>query len=98
MRVWRDGQELIVSVFNYDGPPKGFWEYRSLGGPFFKGNVKNGVVLRLADRGDNSSLADFNASFADTPLTDAVDGSLRTIAFGLDGEALTLAYDLTELR
>jgi hypothetical protein len=98
VRVWQDGQELIVSVFNYEGPPKGFWEYRSLGGPFFKGNVKNGLVLRVADRSDNSSLADFKASFAETPLTDTVDGSLRTVTFGLDREALTLSYDLEDLR
>ena len=98
VRVWQDGQELIVSVFNYEGPPKGFWEYRSLGGPFFKGNVKNGVVLRVADCGDYASLAEFKASLAETPLTDTVDGSLRTITFGLDGEELTLAYDLKGLR
>ncbi len=98
VRVWQDGQELIVSVFNYEGPPKGFWEYRSLGGPFYKGNVKNGVVLRVADRSDSSSLAGFKASLAETPLTDTVDGSLRTVTFGLDREAITLAYDLKELR
>ena len=98
VRVWHDGQELIVSVFNYEGPPKGFWEYRSLGGPFLKGNVKNGVVLRLADRSNNSSLAEFKASLTETALTDTVDGSLRTITLGSGKEALALTYDLKELR
>ncbi len=89
---------MIVSVFNYEGPPKGFWEYRSLGGPFFKGNVKNGVVLRLADRSDNSSLAEFKASLTETPLTDTADGSLRTITFGDGEDTVKLTYDLRELR
>ncbi len=98
VRVWQDGQELIVSVFNYEGPPKGFWEYRSLGGPFFRGNVKNGAVLRVADCGDYASLREFQAAFAETPLSDSLDGSLRTITFGDGEDTVKLTYDLRELR
>ena len=37
--LWRDGQETVLSIYNYRGPAKVFWEYRTLSGPFFKGNV-----------------------------------------------------------
>ncbi len=48
--VWRDGQEFVISIVNYEGPAKVFWEYRSLAGPFYKGNVRNGFALWVAPR------------------------------------------------
>jgi hypothetical protein len=33
--VWQDGKELVISIVNYEGTARVFWEYRSLAGPFF---------------------------------------------------------------
>jgi hypothetical protein len=96
--VWRDGDELVVSIINYEGPPKVFWEYRSLAGPFFKGNVKNGFALSVAPRSAFSSLEDFHESTVSLPLTDRTLGSVRRIEWGAGSEQLVLEYDLRELR
>jgi hypothetical protein len=95
--VRQDGQETIISIYNYRGPPKQFWEYRSLSGPFFKGNVRNGFALRMAARNEHASLGAFLESLTAAPLTDALDGSARRIAFGTGPDAVVLEYDLREL-
>jgi len=97
VRLWQDGQEQIVSIYNYDGPPRQFWEYRSLAGPFYKGNVRNGAVLRVADRAGHDSLEAFRDAFAAEPLVDTTEGSQRTISFGAGPDAVSLSYDLREL-
>ena len=96
--VWEDGQELVVSTVNYEGPPKVFWEYRSLAGPFFKGNVKNGFALWVASRSDFDTAEAFRAELRGTPLSDEMTGSVRRINWGTGSERLMLEYDLKELR
>jgi hypothetical protein len=92
--TWRDGQEVVVSIINYEGPPKQFWEYRSLSGPFFKGNVRNGFCLRIAERSEFASAEEFRDELAANPPTDDMDGSLRRITWGAGDDGLTLEYDL----
>jgi hypothetical protein len=96
--VWQDGDELVVSIINYEGPPKVFWEFRSLSGPFFKGNVKNGFVLWVAARSQFRSLEDFYETLASLHLTDRTLGSVRRIECGVSPEQLVLEYDLLELK
>ena len=96
--AWTDGDELVVSIINYEGPPKVFWEYRSLAGPFFKGNVKNGFALWVAPRGDFGTPDAFRAALRAIPLSDKMTGSVRRIEWGGGSERLTLEYDLKELR
>ena len=91
--LWRDGEETVLSIVNYEGPPKQFWEYRSLSGPFWKGNVSNGFALWIAPREEFPSREAFAGALTPTPPTDETEGSVRTIAFG----DVTLAYDLREL-
>lgn len=67
-----------------------FWEYRSLAGPFWKGNIRNGFVLWIASRADYVTTADFSAVLEATPLTDETTDSVRRIAFG----DVALEYDL----
>jgi hypothetical protein len=93
----RDGQETVLTIYNYKGPPKVFWEYRSLSGPFFKGNVCNGFVLRVAPRREHASLADFLLELRRTPLSDELHGSQRRIRFGPDDGSLVLEYDLRRM-
>lgn len=83
--LWRDADELVLSITNYEGPPKQFWEYRSLAGPFYKGNVANGFAL---------SIASIHEPPPDMHLSERTDGALRQIAFN----NLTLEYDLRDLH
>jgi hypothetical protein len=96
--VWEEGQELVISIVNYEGPPKVFWEYRSLAGPFFKGNVKNGFVVWVASRGDFDTAEAFRAALREVPLSDEMTASVRRIEWGTGSERLMLEYDLKELR
>lgn len=83
--VWRDADELVLSIVNYEGPPKQFWEYRSLSGPFWKGNVANVFALWIATEDD---LAEGMA------VDEQTDGTLRRITHN----DVTLEYDLRDLR
>jgi hypothetical protein len=96
--VWPDGQETVLSMYNYRGPAKVFWEHRTLSGPFFKGNVCNGFALRVAPRREYGSLADFVAALERTSLSDEVAGSRRRITFGAGEAGLTLEYDLRDMQ
>jgi hypothetical protein len=91
--AWRDGPEHVVSIVNYEGPPKVFWEYRTLSGPFWKGNLRNGFALWVEPRRNFSSAGEFRAALAATGISDKTEGAIRTIHFG----DVTLAYDLKEM-
>jgi hypothetical protein len=96
--LWRDGDESVISIVNYEGPPKQFWEYRSLAGPFWKGNVRNGFALWIADRDEYATTEAFAAALAAMPLSDVTTGTSRRISFGPGEVAATVTYDLRELR
>jgi len=91
--LWEDADETVLSVVNYEGPAKVFWEYRSLAGPFWKGNVRNGFALWIAVRSEFASAEAFRDALTDVSLTDEVDDTRRRIAFG----DVELAYDLREM-
>jgi hypothetical protein len=93
------GGELALSIHNYSGPSKNFWEYRTLSGPFFKGNVRNGLVMEVASRDDYPSAAAFHEHLAGASLSDSVSGDgVREIEYASGGQALALRYDLRDLR
>jgi hypothetical protein len=92
--LWEDADEVVLSLVNYEGPAKVFWEYRSLAGPFWKGNVRNGFALWVAPLWEFGSIAEFGRTLAEVPLSDEVDGSWRRIVFG----DVRLEYDLREMR
>ena len=93
------GGELALSIHNYSGPSKNFWEYRTLSGPFFKGNVRNGLVMEVASRGDYPSAAAFHEHLVGARLSDSVSGDgVREIEYESGGQALALRYDLRDLR
>jgi len=93
------GGELALSIHNYSGPSKNFWEYRTLSGPFFKGNVRNGLVIEVASRRDYPSAAAFYEHLVSARLSDSVSGDgVRAIEYESGGQSLALRYDLRDLR
>jgi hypothetical protein len=93
------GGELALCIHNYSGPSKNFWEYRTLSGPFFKGNVRNGLVMEVASRGDYPSASAFYEHLVGARLSDSVSGDgVREIRYESGGQALALRYDLRDLR
>jgi hypothetical protein len=93
------GDELVLDVYNYRGPPKSFWEHRSQGGPFYKGNVRNAVVIEVAARDEFESLAAFRAHIARATVAESVsDDFSRQIVYAAGGESLSLCYSLWDMR
>ena len=90
--LWRDGRETILSIYNYDGPPEQRWEYRTLSGPFFKANVRNGFAMRVASRKDYGATREFQQELESLPLADT-SGSMRALRFG----DVELEYDVRAL-
>lgn len=94
--LWQDGHETVLSIVNYEGPPKQFWEYRSLMGPFAKGNVENGFVLWIAARDEFASPEAFEQALAESRVDERFDdkGNRKIAVTFSDGEYLALEYDL----
>lgn len=93
----QDGM-LVLDIYNYRGPGKMFWEYRSLAGPFFKGNVRNAFVLEVAERSDYPSLDAFAAHVAEARIADsAADRMEREIVYACGCGALSMRYSLRDM-
>jgi hypothetical protein len=87
--------ELWLCIYNYDGPPKRFWEYASLRGAFWRGNLRAGFVVEVAGRGEYDSAADFMAHLRRSTVEDQGDEThVRTVAYRSGGNELCLRYDL----
>jgi hypothetical protein len=94
-----DGHLLTLDIYNYQGPPNTFWEYRSLAGAFFKRNVRNAVILEVAERTNFADLAAFRRHIAAARVSDRTDSEhVREIAYASDGGSVSLSYDLREVR
>jgi hypothetical protein len=92
----REGM-LTLDIYNYKGPAKGFWEYRSLGGPFYRGNVRNAFVLEVAGRSEYQDVAAFRTHIAGARLADSVDERYeREIVYASEGGSVTLRYNLRD--
>jgi hypothetical protein len=87
--------ELWLTISNYRGAPKRFWDYASLRGAFWRGNLRAGYIVEVAERAAFPSAADFLAHLGRSVVEDAVDEArIRTVTYRSDGDELQLRYDL----
>lgn len=87
--------ELFLSIYNYRGPAKRFWEYASLGGAYWRGNLRAGFIVEVADRTDCASAPDFLGHLRQTTVEDAVgDDFIRTVTYRSGQDEIALSYDL----
>jgi hypothetical protein len=94
----RDGL-LTLDIYNYRGPAKTFWEYASLGGAFYKGNVRSAFIIEVAERGDYADLGAFLRHVAAARIADAVDARReREITYASDGGEIAMRYSLWDMR
>ena len=90
--------ELWLSVYNYQGPAKRFWDYASLRGAFWRGNLRAGFALEVAERSlplPGGALRPPQAG-RDPRRRRAGPASpaLRTVTFTSGTDTLQLVYDL----
>jgi hypothetical protein len=91
--------ELWLSLSNYRGAPKRFWEYASLGGAFWRGNLKAGFIIEVAEESEYQFATDFLAFLQKAHITDRVDeNALRTVSYESGGEHLRVDFDLMKTQ
>jgi hypothetical protein len=84
---------LALDIYNYKGPAKTFWEYRSQSGAFYRGNVRNGFAIEVAERAEFADTATFREHIARSRIDDAVgDHHERNITYESGGNAVALTY------
>ena len=87
--------ELWLTIPNYQGAPKRFWDYASLRGAFWRGNLRAGYVVEVAERAAFPSVAAFLAHLRRAAVEDAVDDArIRTVTYRSGGDEVQLRYDL----
>jgi hypothetical protein len=87
--------ELWMTAYNYRGVPKRFWDYGSLGGAYWRGNLRAGFVVEVAERTEYDSAPAFLAHLREATIEDTVDEQyIRTVAYRSGGDELAIDYDL----
>ncbi len=91
--------ELWLAIYNYRGAKKRFWEYASLGGAFWRGNLRAGFIVEVAERDEFASAADFLAHLRRSGIADETDDNhVRTVSYRSGEDDLAIRYDLWNTR
>ncbi len=94
----RNEDTLTLDIYNYKGPPKSFWEHRSQGGPFFRGNVRNAFAIEVAERSAYPDMASFRRHIGAARLTDTTDAERRRrIEYASESGSVALTYSLRDM-
>jgi hypothetical protein len=93
----RDGG-MTLDIYNYRGPAKVFWEYASLGGAFYKGNVRNAFVIEVAQRSEYGDIDAFRRHVTAARIDDVCQGYDRSITYACDDGELAMRYSLWDMR
>jgi hypothetical protein len=91
--------ELWLTLYNYRGPAKRFWDYASLRGAFWRGNIRAGFIVEVSERNAFPSAAAFFSHLAQASIEDTVEETpespaRRTVTYRSGGDELRLEYDL----
>jgi hypothetical protein len=92
--------ELWLVIYNYRGVPKRLWDYASLGGAYWRGNLKAGFVLEVAHRNEYASAVEFYNHLKHIIVEDTTNEFIRTVVYKSGCDELVLSYDLwnTDLK
>ncbi|MBN2392419.1 MAG: hypothetical protein JXR84_16940, partial [Anaerolineae bacterium] len=102
IRLVERAGDLVLEIYNYLGPEKGFWEM-GWPGAFYKGKPQCGVYLEVAERAAYSDGRAFGQTVASgalldetgAPFTYTAEGErLWTVEYGRDGQTLGIEVDL----
>ncbi|MGC9396256.1 MAG: hypothetical protein ACP5J4_15540 [Anaerolineae bacterium] len=102
IRLVERAGDLVLEIYNYLGPEKGFWEM-GWPGAFYKGKPQCGVYLEVAERAAYPDGRAFGQTVASgvlldetgAPFTYAAEGErLWTVEHSRDGQTLGLEVDL----
>ncbi|MFB0523584.1 MAG: hypothetical protein ACETV1_07500 [Candidatus Bathyarchaeia archaeon] len=88
--------DLVLSIYNYKGDDKSFWEYGSPKSAFYKGNIKAGFIFEVGDADEYGSFKGFRDHISKAYVKDVVNGNkVREVTYkNGGGDALTIKVDL----
>jgi hypothetical protein len=87
--------ELWLCIYNYRGAAKRFWELNALGGAFWRGNLRAGFVVEVAERDAHEDAGQFLAHLREATVLDSTDERrVRTVTYRSGGDEISLDYDL----
>lgn len=87
--------ELFLSIYNYHGEEKRFWDYASLGGAYWRGNLRAGFIVEVVERTQYASTAALLDHLRGATIEDIIDEKfIRTVTYRSGGDELILSYDL----
>jgi hypothetical protein len=87
--------EMFLSIYNYQGPKKRFWEYASLDGAYWNRNIRAGFIVEVGEKKNYISAIEFFNHLKNAKVSDSVDAEhIRTIRYRNGDESLSLSYDL----
>jgi hypothetical protein len=87
--------ELLLSIYNYRGVEKRFWDYASLGGAYWRGNLRAGFVVEVAERTEYASTVEFLRHLRQATVEETVDDEFtRSVTYRSEDDELALSFDL----
>jgi hypothetical protein len=87
--------ELWLCIYNYRGTAKRFWDLNALGGAFWRGNLRAGFVVEVAERDAHADAGAFLAHLREARVLDSTDENhIRTVTYRSGGDEISLDYDL----
>lgn len=86
LRIWQSGDHLIVSMFNYDGPPADFSRHAI-------NNWWTGFVLDLSTRADMSWEEFLAGAGRKRVERNVADGMIRTVCYADGEDTMEFSYD-----
>ncbi len=87
--------DLVLSIYNYKGDAKSFWEYSSPKSAFYKGNIKAGFVFEVGDADEHGSFESFCDHISKAYVKDVVDeNKVREVTYKSGSDTLAIKVDL----
>ena len=85
---------LVYSIYNYQGPAKPFWEYKTPL-PYFKANAKAGFILEVGSIREFDSFNEFREHIRQAKISDVTTSDhRRQVSYQSGNDTIALTVDL----
>lgn len=87
-------RNLVYSIYNYQGPAKPFWEYKTPL-PYFKANAKAGFILEVGSIREFDSFNEFREHIRQAKISDVTTSDhRRQVSYQSGNDTIALTVDL----
>jgi len=96
LEITNPNDNFTLSLYNYKGEPKNFWDYKRSSAFFkgIKGTANNGFILEVSDRNSFTTLGDFKRHIYAAKVRDITDeNNIREVSYRSDPDEILIKYD-----